>query len=108
MIKYKTCSNSLELYYLFKEEFLQKVEKELAEWTNKKLIVQYFMDMDFEKLRVFLDDRTDTWKSKALESIEEGVSDIVYNQAYRSWKRIDDMFMGFYEQYNELLELNVN
>lgn len=104
--KYYGYTNSTELYFSFKEEFFTVIDEKLAEWNVVDLIKEWYIDQDFEKIRILLDDRTETWKNKALESIEDGISDRVYNTAYRSWKSVEDMYMVFYEVYNDLIELN--
>jgi len=105
--KYLDYTNPVELYYSFKVDFYKLIDKNLAEWTNGNLLKQYYQDYEFDNIRILLDDRVETWKRMCLNSIEEGVSDKVYNTAYRNWKEVDDAFMVFYETYNDLVEFNV-
>jgi hypothetical protein len=104
---YDLCRNVEELYHTFKIDFHEFINKTLVEDDTTHKIKLHYSDYEFNKVRMLIEEQCDKYKRKCLDSIEEGVSDLVYNSAYRNWKAVDNMFMVFDEKYNDLLELNI-
>ena len=104
---YEKIINATELFYTFRENFFELLNNNIADKEAVLVLKQYFNDYQFEDVRLLLDKNVEHWQNKALASIQAGISDRVYNTAYRNYKEVEDTFMYFYEKYYDIIELNI-
>lgn len=103
---FENVKDVVELYFIHKDAFLALVNEKLDK-KDALFITLAYSDYEFDKIRMLLDDKTEMFKNKVVTSIEEGVSDVVYNKMYRNYREVENNFLHFYETYNDLLEFNI-
>jgi hypothetical protein len=105
MNKYKNITEPLELYSSFKIEFYNYIVKNLPDHLELGgRVIEAFNDYSFNKVRILLDDAVNNYADIIMLDTENGVNDEVDNNAYRTLKKLDNMYLEFDKMYSELLE----
>jgi hypothetical protein len=97
-----TYKSSIKLYEDFFREFIKFINDKLASLDEMLRIINLLSNKKIDLVRCYIEDRVSYWRYQVNQSIEEGVSDKVYNTAFRTWREIEDVYMVFYDNYVDL------
>lgn len=105
--KYEGVTDPIELYNVFKHEFFEFIVKNIAEQDKASLLISHYNDYEFNIVRMIIDEEVDTWSDIMLLNKINNVQDPVQDLAYKSWKKLEDIYLYFDEVYTELIEVNL-
>lgn len=105
--EYEKISDPIELYYKFKYPFFKLVTNNITDSNLAFKLQMHYDNYEFDNIRIKLDSITSAYQTSVLQSIEEGVSDKIYNKSYRDCKEVENAFMLFLDNYTNLIEINI-
>lgn len=102
--RYFQYESIIELYTQYKIDFFELIDKNLANWTASNLLKEYYNNYEFDKVRILLDDRVDTWDRMCKNFVSEGDSIKECYDEYKAWKEVENSFLTFIDIYDEKIE----
>lgn len=98
--------NTVELYNKFKDIFFKYIVEELVEEDIAGKLIEYYNNYEFNRLRILIDDTVADKADICMLNTVHGLVDEVDNNAYKVWKKLDNMYSYFDEVYSDLVNMN--
>lgn len=105
--KYMGVGDPVELYNKFKDEFFNYIVNELPESYAAGTLIDEYNNYRFDIIRMLIDTNVEYYADILMMNATHNLVDEVDTLAYNTWKKLDDIYMNFYEKYHELIELNL-